>query len=178
VKQIAALAATMKEYEGKRAKAQEELDAVSVPDDGEKKLSDLQTEQMFAIQIEMKEMKETSGKTKGELEIAIRKLEELKADQEATTAAALIEKSELTKEAEETNKKLEKKVAILELALRQFEDKSSLAKTEMNTLKEAIMQDTDVKLTAAQQRYMSRLEDSMKKLERMPGRPRGSSTMH
>jgi len=166
VKQIAALAATMKEYEGKQAKAQEELDAVSVPDDGEKKLSDLQTEQMFAIQTEMKEMKETSGKTKGELEIAIRKLEELKADQEATTAAALIEKSELTKEAEETNKKLEKKVAILELALRQFEDKSSLAKTEMNTLKEAIMQDTDVKLTAAQQRYMSRLEDSMKKLEK------------
>lgn len=159
--QIAELSATMKDYEGKQAKAQEELEAVSVPDASEK-----QTEQMYAILREMQEMKESSENTKKELDAAVRKLEELKIEQEAAVNAALIEKSELTKEAEETNRKLEKKVAVLELALRQFEEKSAVAKDEMNTLKETIMQDTDVKLTAAQQRYMTRLEDSMKKLEK------------
>ena len=94
------------------------------------------------------------------------KLDELKARQEERVSAAIAEKSRTHMESQEINKKLEKKVQLLELALQQFEDKSKLAKTEMATIKDTIMQDSDVKLTAAQQRYMAKLEDSMKKLEK------------
>lgn len=164
-KKIAALDAAVKVYELKTSKVQEDLDAVSVPDKFNN-FTEQQTEQMTSLQGEMKALKENSDKTKEELDAALHKLEEIRSEQKERESQALREKAEMDKVALETNKKLEKKVALLELALKQFEDKSSLAKTEMHNIKDTVMKDTDVKLTEAQQRYMGRLEESMEKLEK------------
>lgn len=165
MKKIADLEAKMESNEEMTAQKQEELEAVSVPDQYNN-LSDQQTEAMATLQAEMKALRESSQATQKELTQALKQLADLKSRQDHKVAAALLERSNADKADQEYNKKLEKKVALLELALKQFEEKSEVAKTEMLTIKANMDADTEVKLNKKQERYMAKLEEAMLKIEK------------
>lgn len=164
-KKIAELEATIEANDEMSAQKAEELEAVSVPDK-DNNFSDQQTESMAALQKEMLDLRESSQATKDELSKALRQLAELKATQDLRVAEALAQKDAADREARAHNKELEKKVAVLELSLKQFEEKSEVAKTEMQNIKENMLSDKAVKLTPAQERYMKKLEDAIVKIEK------------
>jgi hypothetical protein len=158
---ILELEATSEIYEAKHQRAQEDLEAVSVPDQNNQ-FTNHQTAQMSAIRAEMKVLKANSESTNKELLFALTQLAELKKQraEQGMLSASRYEAGQAT------NKKLEKKVTLLELALKQFEEKSKIAKVEMNNIHETLTKDPTVQLTPPQERHLSILYNAIKKLDK------------
>lgn len=163
-KTITTLETEVETIDGKTFKAQEELEAASVCS-GSSKKSKKQSKAMSTMQAEMASLKETSAKTNEQLSMAMHAMVELKTNQAKGADAVIQEKKMLKLQAEKNNKMLEDKVALLDVALTQFEAKSNMAKEEMNNIKSAIDGDSEVSLTPTQEKYIRALESAMKKLE-------------
>lgn len=154
---IAKLEEAMKQFEEKASKKKHEMDLISCPDEDtkEKKLSKKQEKKFKALEAEMAKLRESANATKKELGIALSQLEQLK-DADKVKAVKVTEDNAKCK-------KLEKKISVLKLALKQFEEKSSLAKKEMDSIKSALK--TGIKLTPTQKKQMALLEAAMIKLD-------------
>jgi len=142
----------------KTFKTQEELDAVSVP--GKKP-----SKEMEALQAELAALKENSDRTKQDLALALQKLNEITVAQAKNMTAAEEEKVKEKLETEKARENAEKKVAVLETNLNDYNQKLSTAKTEMKKIETVVKNSGNVQLTPAQKKYFKTLGKAMTKLE-------------